>query len=104
MFLSPSKTFFLKSHRAPFCTVLKKRLDQMILKEETDNEHVPCTAFHYFYTPSWRQELHDDLQPNHLLPSLAPYSLVLLEQMLPSLAPSEIHPIPCQGAGNERYQ
>ena len=33
----------------------------MIVKEETDNEYVPCTAFHHFYTPSWRQELYDDL-------------------------------------------
>lgn len=76
----------------------------MFLKEKTDNEHVPCTAFHHFYTQSRRQELHDDLQQNHLLPSLAPYSLVLLEQALPSLVPGEIPSILCQGAGNEKHQ
>lgn len=73
----------------------------MILKEETDNEHGSCTAFYHFYPPSQRQELHDALQPNHFLPSLVPYSLVLLEQ---ELAAGEIHSIPCQGAENEGDQ
>lgn len=43
-----------------------------------------------------------ELQPNHFLPSLSPYSLVLVDQVFPSLVPGEIHPIFRQGAEKEK--
>lgn len=51
----------------------------MIVKEETDDEYVPCTAFHHFYMPSWRQELYDDLVQFLLMYAL---NLSVLKQFL----------------------
>lgn len=56
----------------------------MILKEEADNKHVPCTALYHFYTQSRRQELMKTCTKSPTISYLAPYSFVL-EQVLPSL-------------------